>query len=152
MMSIGKFMARGSDLRFGKFGEKGTQGAQVTMTLKEGPDVGLSIEWIGWLTDKTQARTGESLALMGYDGEDAASVGKKDVIVVIEHEPYTKNDGTPATRARVQWINDPAGGGSFVPMSSAEVAGAKERLKAAMLAAKAAKPAAASDADDPVRF
>lgn len=152
MLSEGKFLSRGSDLKFGNFGEKGTPGVQVTMTMKEGPDVGLSIEWIGWLTEKTSARTGESLALMGYDGSDDTTVGKRDVVSVIEHEPYTKKDGTPATRARVQWINDPAAGGQFVAMNAAEVAGAKERLKAAMLAAKAAKPAAAVDPEDELRF
>lgn len=148
MIGTGSFAAKAaSPLEFIKSPEKGTPGVTVAIELKAGPNMGERIQWVGWLTDATEVRTGESLALMGYDGESPDSVMRKEFIAVIEHEEYKNKDGATKTRARVAWINDPSGGGRLDPMTAPEMADAKARLKVAMLAmrAKAAKPASAED-------
>ena len=154
MIGTGSFAAKAvSPLEFIKSPEKGTPGVKVVVELQAGENKGERIDWIGWLTDATTARTGESLTLMGYDGSDPASIQRKEFIAVIEHEQYTNKAGESKTRPRVSWINDPSGGGRLDPMSGAEVAGAKERLKAALTAAKAkagSKPT--GNADDEPRF
>jgi hypothetical protein len=152
MIATGSFASKAAGpLEFIKSPDKGTPGVKVVVELKAGPNIGERIEWIGWLTDKTTVRTGESLGIMGYDGNDAASVMKKEFIAVIEHETYKNAAGEDKTRARVAWINDPSGGGRLDPMTAPEVAGAKERLKAAMTAAKA-KASKPVDPDSEPRF
>lgn len=148
MIASGSFKARGTELAYAKSPDKGTPCVTVTVRLEEGPDKGSLIDWVGWLTDRTIARTGESLALFGYDGEDPKTVGLKEVIVVIEHEEYDRTNGEKATRARVAWVNDPNGAGRFQQMTAPEIAGAKDRLKAAMTAAKAKQPPSAVAADE----
>lgn len=153
MIASGTFRSKAAGpLEFVKSPDKGTPGVKVIVQFKEGPDAGSTLEWIGWLSDKTTARTGESLGYMGYDGSDPASVMRNEFISVVEHEEYTKTDGSVAKRPRIQWINDPNGaGGRMVPMSATEVVGAQDRLKAAMLAAKA-KAAAPVNEEDIPRF
>jgi hypothetical protein len=151
-MNTGSFAAKAAKpLEFIKSPEKGTPGVKVLVEIKAGPSSGERIEWIGWLTDKTTQRTGESLTLMGYDGESPESVMKKDFIAVIEKEQYKNTAGEDKERFRVAWINDPSGGGRLDPMNAAEVTGAKERLKAAMTAAKA-KASKPTNAEDEPRF
>ena len=145
MIATGTYRARGLSLTFSKSPEKGTECAVVMLRLEEGPDKGANIEWVGWLTEKMTERTASSLALMGYDGVDLASVSKSEVIAVIEHEEFTRANGEKGARARVAWINDPGGAGRFQQMSGTEVAGAKDRLRAAMTALKAKGAAAPQD-------
>ncbi len=59
MIRTGSFAARAAaPLEFVKSPERGTPGVQVHIELKAGPNMGERIEWIGWLTDATMARTG----------------------------------------------------------------------------------------------
>lgn len=151
MIATGSFKARAcTPISWIKSEKSGTQGAEVTFRLLEGPDAQSTLKWVGWMSDKTLVRTQEALALMGFDGENEATVQANDVLVVIDHEEYTKADNTVAKRARIQWINDPAGGSRFATMDAAQVSGAKERLRAAALAAK--KPAAAIAPEDEPKF
>jgi hypothetical protein len=141
-------MKAAGPLEFVKSPEKETPGVKVICSYVDGPNVGQTIEWIGWLSDKTAARTSESLGIMGYDGDDPASVTKQPFQGVTEEEEYDKADGSKGTRPRLKWIN---GASRMVPMNVAEMSGAKERIKAAMLAAKA-KAAAPVDPDLEPRF
>src|SRR5271166_4957657 len=110
MIGTGTFAARGvSHIEWSKSPEKGTPCAKVMVELKAGPNSGERIEWIGWLTEATTSRTGESLTLMGYDGKDDASVTGKEFLAVIEHEEYQNKAGETKSRARIAWINDPSG-------------------------------------------
>jgi len=139
VISQGNYAGRGTVLELIKSPEKGTPGCRVVMQILDGPDKGQTIEWIGWLSDRTSEKTTAALALMGYDGSDERSVSKRDVVLAIEHEEYTRANGESASRARVAWINDPSGGGRLVPMSSTEIAGTKDRLRSAMLALRGVK-------------
>lgn len=147
MIASGSYKARGTELRFSKSPDKGTECAVVVLRLEDGPDKGAHIEWVGWLTEKTVERTGASLTLMGYDGNDPATVGKNEVSAVVEHESFTRANGEQSVRARVAWINDPNGAGRFQQMTAPEIAGAKDRLRAAMMAFKA-KANALAPADE----
>ena len=112
MIGEGSFKARGVSASFGKSNTKGTPCVTVTLRLEDGPDKGQLIDWVGWLTDSTKARTAESLALLGFDGSDLKTCGANEIVVVIEHEEYTTEAGEVKQTARVRWINDPARGGS----------------------------------------
>jgi hypothetical protein len=148
MLAAGTFEMRAvSDLEFVKSPEKGTPGVRVLCKYLEGPNKDSTIEWIGWLSEKTTAKTSESLAIMGYDGSDASTVKLCSFQGVSEAEEYDKADGTKGQRMRLQWIN---GASRMVSMNAAEVAGAKDRLKSALLALKSKQPAA--KAEDEPRF
>jgi hypothetical protein len=128
MIAEGMYKARGTSLYVGKSGQKGTLGATVVFGItQDGPQKGQLIEWIGWLTEGAKSRTGEALVLCGYDGTDPASIGKNEVLLVVEHEdvPADPNNPTapPRKRAKVAWVNDPARGGmGMVPLDGAEQA------------------------------
>lgn len=130
--------------------DKGTPGVKVLCQYMTGPNTPQTIEWIGWLTDAAVARTAESLANMGYDGSDLSTVTRMCFEGVTEYEPYKKADGSEGDRPRLRWIN---GTSRMEAMSSVEMAGAKERLAKAFLAAKAkASAPKPADVDDDIAF
>lgn len=154
MISTGTYRAKAiRPIQWSESPEKHTPGAVVRIKILEGPEgtKDQSIDWVGWLSDKTVERTQESLATMGYDGDDDASVMRNEFEVVIEHETFTRTNGEQDTRPRAAWINKPGGAGRFDAMGPAEIAGAKARLKAAALAAKnkSGAPPTGDPADDP---
>jgi hypothetical protein len=98
------------------------------------------IEWTGWWSDKAKDRTAESLVLCGYDDTIPDSIGKNEVLLIVEHEdvpPDPNNpNAPPRKRAKVAWVNDPERGGSgMVPMDGAE----REQFRADMRGVMAAK-------------
>jgi hypothetical protein len=118
-------------LKMGLSSDKGAEQVTVLFKLKGGPNNGDNIEWTGYLTDKTLARTNESLRYMGWDGVDDKSVMKNDVSLVIEIDEYKGKQ-----RAKVQWVNSLAGNAK--PMTTAQSQSARQRLQAAEAARKAA--------------
>ncbi len=128
MIPEGMYKARGLSISTGKSKDKGTLGVTVVFSItQEGEQKGQMIEWTGWLTDKSKARTAESLVLCGFDGADPETVKKKEVLLVVEHEDVPadpNNPNAPARkRARVSWVNDPNRGGmGMVALDGAEQA------------------------------
>ena len=140
MISEGSFKARGVAASMGKSSQKGTLCVSVTLRLEDGPHKGEMIDWVGWMSDATRARTAESLELLGFDGDDLATTNRNEVIAVIEHEEFTKQNGEVMKTARVKWLNDPKrGGAKFAPLSSGEAQALMGSLRGYVLAAKAAK-------------
>lgn len=140
MISEGSFKARGIAASMGKSSQKGTLCVSVTLRLEDGPHKGEMIDWVGWMSDATRARTAESLDLLGFDGDDLATTNRNEVIAVIEHEEFTKQNGEVMKTARVKWLNDPKrGGAKFAPLSSGEAQALMGSLRGYVLAAKAAK-------------
>lgn len=142
MLNPGNYKARGVSATLEKSSQKGTEQVNVTFRLESGE----TVHWIGYFTEKTEARTVESLMLCGWDGTDFASfsgIDQKDVMLVIEHEVY---EGKP--RVRVAWVNDPNRSVGGKPMEGAEVASFAERMRARVAAVKATRgePAAAKPA------
>jgi len=152
MIAAGNYVAKAKSLAYGKSPEKGTPCAIVQLVLQDGPDMGATVEWIGWLTEKTEAKTAESMALMGYDGIRDESIVRNNVQVVIEHEHYMNVAGEQKTRVRVAWINDPSAAGRFETLAPGEVTGIKQRLQAAMIAAKAKAAAGKTKGADDLNF
>ena len=145
MISEGSFKARGIAASMGKSSQKGTLCVSVTLRLEDGPHKGEMIDWVGWMSDATKARTAESLELMGFDGDDLGTTNRNEVIAVIEHEEFTKQNGEVLKTPRVKWINDTKrGGAKFAPLSPGETQALMGSLRGYVLAAKAAKGEAPS--------
>jgi hypothetical protein len=140
MIPEGNYLARGVSMSEGKSKDKGTLGITVVFNItQDGPQKGQMIEWTGWLTDKSKARTAESLVLCGFDGTDHKTIGARDVLLVVEHEdvpPDPNNPNAPTRkRARVSWVNDPARGGmGMVPLDGAEQAQVMSELRGLIFA------------------
>jgi hypothetical protein len=153
MISSGTFKAHGVKVGMAASSLKGTEAVVVSLELDEGPDKGSRIDWVGWLSEKTAARTAESLALLGYTGEEDGEIrSPNQILAVLEPEDYTNEAGTTIARMRVRWINDLSGaGGGMKPLAGPELAGAKSRLRAALAAQKgrAATSPKAREEDEP---
>lgn len=143
--------------QFGRSGQKKTPQVCVTFEVLRGPEAGQRISWFGYFTDKTADRTLESLRICGFVGEDMDRFWEQrpenEVQIIVEHEEF---DGK--TRAKVQWINNPGGGGVRLsdPMNQADArkfaAQFKSKLKS-MPAVKGTKaerepPGPAAEPDD----
>jgi hypothetical protein len=159
MIPEGNYLARGTSMSEGKSKDKGTPGITVVFSItQDGPQKGQLIEWNGWMTEKSEGRTGESLALCGWDGTDPKTIGAREVLLVVEHEvvppdpnkPAPDPSAPPRKRAKVAWVNDPArGGAGMVPIEGAEREEVMSRLRAIVFAKReemAKKAAASGDA------
>ena len=148
MIAEGSYRARGTRKSEAKSPDKGTPCVIVACKLLEGPDEGKSLDWVGWLTDGAIAKTAESVSTMGYGDSDEGQ-SPNEFVVVIEHEEFQRDNGEMAKRARIRWINNLGGTANFQTMTSAETAGARERLKAAMMAAKQKSKETGKPEDEP---
>lgn len=145
IVTPGNYKARAvGPVSFEKSSQQETPAALVQLRLEDGPHKGSTLEWKGWLTDKAKARTVESLVLMGFDGDDPASVQKNEVIAVCDNEPYdyTNDQGErkTGTRARISFINDPNRSVGFKPLDDAEREMIKGDIRAMVAAQKSAAP------------
>lgn len=111
MLTEGQFKASPIAIAVKRAGT-GTKFVAVTFRLEDGPDKGKSVDWQGWLSPKVQDRTMQALNAMGFDGEHLASC-KNEVIVVLENEESTTEDGKKHVRPRVRWVNDLNRSGGF---------------------------------------
>ncbi len=139
LIAEGSYQARGVSMQAVKSQHKGTQGVTVTFViLDEGPAKNRMVEWTGWLSENTEARTAESLAICGYDGTNPETVKTNLVQLVIEHEPYTNpTTGKTYTNHKVRWVNDiNRGRTQHAPMEGAERMSAMDRLKGLVLSEK----------------
>ena len=98
------------------------------------PDVGRSITWYGYFTEKTARRTIESLRYCGWKGDDLSdlsSIGTDpsvEVQLVIEHDTY---EGV--TRAKVTWVNAPGGVAIQKPLDDGKKVALAQRMKGLVL-------------------
>jgi hypothetical protein len=98
--------------------------------------------WMGYFTDKSEARTVESLQHMGYEGDDLSDFADLDrdgcarllptpVELVCEPESYTDEQGNTTDRLRIQWVNR-VGGGRFKaekPLEGSELKAFSAQMK-----------------------
>jgi hypothetical protein len=104
MIPEGKYFAKGIAAQLTSSSEKGTPGVQVIVEIIEGEHAGERLRWDGWLTEKTEQRTLESLRTLGWSTDmldDLQGIGATECSIIVEHEQGT--DGK--NYARVQWIN-----------------------------------------------
>lgn len=94
---------------------------------------GQRITWFGYFTEKTTARTIESLRICGWTGSDLTDlegIGANEVELVVENEEWEGK-----TRAKVQWVNKAGGGLSLAaPLSADKAKAFAARMKGAVLA------------------
>jgi hypothetical protein len=157
MIAEGTYTARAVSAMLSKSPTKGTPCVVVTLRIEQpGPHKGELIDWIGWLSEATRARTAESLALMGFDGSDLETVQRNDVAIVVEHETFTTESGATRTAARVKWINDPKRGRTaFAPLDPSAQKAMLSEIRGLVLAAReqqAKHSQQPAKADDEVPF
>lgn len=103
MIAEGKYKVRAIEGALTQ-AKTGTEMVQVIVELLDGDNVGQTMRWDGFLTEKTAQRTLESLRHMGWRGDmldDLTGITENEVFAVVEHE--TNDEGK--TYARVKWIN-----------------------------------------------
>lgn len=97
-----------------------------------------------FFTEKALDRTVEDLRVCGWTGDDPSEITTEnlcgcdtnDVSIVIEHEPYTAQDGSEKTAVKVKWINA-IGGGLKSNVESAEALAFGASLKGRIAALRA---------------
>lgn len=117
------FRARAVSNGFGLSSKDTQQIAAVMEIVDDENYAGETITWIGHFSDKTAARTIESLQHMGWKGDDLSELEDLDraacaeklpdvIEIVVEQEEVPPNDdGTGGGwRNRVRWVNRPGGG------------------------------------------
>ncbi len=125
----------------------GSDRAIVPVRITKGDQEGQMIDFRGSLNEgKALEITTKALEAFGYDFEDPASVMKNEVQIVVEHRE-NPNDGK--VYAEIKFVNDMSRASIYTPADAATTAAARARLKAAKLAAQAAKPASGNPDDEP---
>jgi hypothetical protein len=119
-------VARGGTLSESE--NKKTPQVVVSFEITTAEHAGTTINWFGFLTDKTTERTIESLRYAGWKGSDLSDLSdlsKSDtpvVELVIEHEEYEGK-----TRPKVQWVNRVGRAGKALPAEQAKTLAARMR-------------------------
>lgn len=107
-------------------GEKKTPGVTVTLKLIESDEL---IDATLWLSEGAKKRSAESLAILGFDGQDLMTITRNEAWCVIEPEEYNGK-----THMRVKWINREPGGTKFAPMDPAQQQSVMSELRGIVLA------------------
>ncbi len=156
MIIAGSYKARATKALLAQVGQNKTPAMQVVFQLiDEGPHQGDTIRWDGWLTEKTQDRTIESLGHCGWTGDDLSVFAKdgapmhgmdlNDVELVIEVESYEK-EGETKQANKVAWVNRVGGGRGLNvenAMPEAEALAFATKMKGLVLKSRAKTGAAA---------
>ena len=156
-MSIqpGKYRARAQadSVQFGE-SKNGKEQIAITFDLLDGENdapTGHTITWFGFFTEKTEARTVESVGHCGWDmatgPTNAHRVADNVVELVIEDEEYEGK-----VRTKVQWINRIGAKFAFErPMDQSQKGSLFARIKARAQSKPSAVPAAAPRRPAPQR-
>jgi len=143
--------------QFGASKNKGTKQVVLNMEIVEGDYAGSRLAWFGYFTQDSADRTIEALRLVGFKGDDLATLPTQKlgqrVSIVVEEEEY---DGK--VRSKIAWINRLGGGGMKLErtMDANELRLFAAQLKARVrskpeVAGEAAAPAPRGSAPDPKR-
>lgn len=98
------------------FTNNGSEQVAVAFVLldSESKPTNVHVTWYGYFTDKTTARTIESLRHCGWQGDDfsdLSTVGTQDVEIVVDDE---RDDRDGTMRTRVRWVNSLGSSGPAV--------------------------------------
>lgn len=131
MIKAGIHKARASEAAVGK-ANNGTEYIGVWFDILDDDEetTGERVRWSGYLTEKTEDRTWESLAHCGWDGSDFdnfTGITGRVVSITVEHD--TGNDGK--RYASVAWVNNLTKRGPTVrnELDDAERASFAERMR-----------------------
>ena len=153
----GKYKAKAcGQVVLGKSADKGTPFIECYFRILDGDNKGGEVRWTSFFTDKSSARTIESLQHAGWEGDDISEfldgelhgLDKNEVQIVVELEDYEK-DGEKRTAPRVQWVNK-LGGYLNVQnaMSKEEASSFGESMKGLVLKMKQKAVAKGGDPTD----
>ncbi len=114
MVPAGNYSAKAVSGEYATSSQKQTEYVSVQFQIVGGPCDGQSVYWNGYFGEKSAKRTLESLKFCGctFPGDDATNLDgltNNLVPIVVEHDTYTNDEGEQKTRARVSWVNNPAG-------------------------------------------
>jgi len=157
----GTYKAKPENVQFGIVETTGNEYIRVSFSIDF--DDG-SVETIGadlYFTEKTYARSIESLRYCGWTGTDLAALdngvdgmGSAIVELVLAMDKFTDDKGVEKETLKVQWVNRPGGRAVAKPMSDQQKAAFAARMKGALMVgapkAGAARPAT-SNARPPAR-
>lgn len=110
MISPGTYRARAISSGVGVSNTKSTPYVRVTFALL-GAHEGQEIDWIVYITDKTQERAAEDFRTLGYKGNDLEELHERGPEEVAQFLPNTvsivveQEEWKGEVRARVRWIN-----------------------------------------------
>jgi len=110
-ISAGTYRAKAIASGIGVSNTKATPYVRVTLAVVAGAQEGQEIDWIAYVTDKTQERVAEDLRTLGYTGNDPEELHDRNeqdvsqllpnvVSIVVEEEEWKGE-----VRTRVRWIN-----------------------------------------------
>lgn len=123
--------ARSTSAALGKAGT-GTEQVAVGFVVldADGNETGDTHAWYGYFTEKTEARTIESLRILGWQGDDLSDLSTAiggEAILVLEDE----QDDEGNLYTKVRWINA-IGSGALMkdPMSDSDAKAFAARMKA----------------------
>ena len=139
----GTFTAHARDYALG-ITDNGKEQAAVLFEITEGDEAGERLTWFGYFTEKTAARTIESLRHCGWQGNDLSTITAddlcNDVSIVVDEEEYNGE-----LRTKIQWVNR-LGSGLAVKtrMDPTAAASFAARMKGACMAIKPSAPQAAT--------
>lgn len=140
---------------------KSTPYTRVTLRVLDGPEQGQEVDWLAYVTPKTEERLAIDMRTLGFQGNDLEVLHNRNeeevaqllpnvVSIVVEHEEWQGS-----TRERVRWINPDkreAGSGSlFAGMKAAFAAldqGAKKKPAGGAIPRPAAPPPVEREIDD----
>lgn len=98
----GRFRARAVEGAWGH-----TSNGVVQVAVQFQLETGAKLTWYGFMTEKTEERTMNSLIACGVsDLESLTGLGSDEVEVTVEHDTYNGN-----TRAKIAWVNRLGEGG-----------------------------------------
>lgn len=102
----GSYLGKVSEPIYGWLGESknGTRFIRVPVTINDGDQKGKTIDWYGYLSEKTQERTIEILETcfgINWNWENINFAGQ-EVEVVVEQDEYNGK-----TSFRAKWLNNP---------------------------------------------
>lgn len=142
--------------------KRGTPCVGVMFQVMEGEYAGHKVKWEGWLTEKTQERTIESLQHCGWQGDDLAELARANIPIalptpvelVVEMEPDQKDP--EKEWPKVQWVNKigvgPKFSGEAMDAVQAAEFGKRFRGLAHALRAKNGAPPVTKTKDDEIPF
>lgn len=129
-IELGAHEARPTSYVFGKSSKKETEMVTVNFQFVGGPNDGKRISWNGYFTEKTAARTMDSLEYCGWDGvkigANLPGFGTKNVELVIEEEEGQDGEMYP----RVQWVNRLMSRGPGIVYAAEETESLGDRMAA----------------------
>ena len=146
-IEIGEHPVKATQWDLGESGKNRTPQIAVACTFTEGPNIGRTSTWFGFLTDAAFDRTVESLRHFGWKGDDLyklcrgddpEGMGTQEAVAVVGEEEYEGK-----LRARINFINGTGGLALKERMDDAQARAFAAKMRGRIMSKGSAKPATA---------